>query len=168
MYSTSQHFLERNFVGDAADLVSAPVECFAFQSEVVVALNFRRKTECSLCGNVIMDDDEIVAMSHFIADKNDPLWLFSDSAMHRPCFLTWDQRETFVGRFNQLVGGITLLEGDFPVRIASWFWPSLMLALNPLRIVCLHQLSEMKIRRATLVTRLIYSYLSNIQLYIHG
>ena len=83
------------------------------QVEVVVALIFPGKTECSLCGNVIMASDEIVATSHFIADTNDPLWRFSDSAMHHSCFLTWDQRETFVAKFNQVVGGITFGNGTY-------------------------------------------------------
>jgi hypothetical protein len=78
-----------------------------------VALIFRGKTECSLCGNVIMAGDEIVATSHFIGDSNDPLWRFSDSAMHRGCFLTWDQRAAFVAKYNRLVGGITFGNGTF-------------------------------------------------------
>ena len=81
--------------------------------EVVVALIFPGKTECSLCGNVIMAGDEIVATSHFIADRNDPLWRFSDSAMHRSCFLTWDQREAFVAKFNERVGPITFGNGTY-------------------------------------------------------
>ena len=84
-----------------------------FQGEVVVALILPGKTECSLCDNVIMDGDDIVATSHFIADRNDPLWRFSDSAMHRSCFLIWDQRGAFVAKFNQLVGGITFGNGTY-------------------------------------------------------
>jgi hypothetical protein len=78
-----------------------------------VVLIFPGKTECSLCGTVIMAGDEIVATSHFIADRNDLLWRFSDSAMHRSCFLTWDQREVFVAKFNQVVGGITFGNGTY-------------------------------------------------------
>ena len=78
-----------------------------------MALIFRGKSECPLCGNVIMDGDEIVATSHFIADSNDPLWQFSDAGMHRSCFLTWDQREAFVAKFNRLVSGITLANGTY-------------------------------------------------------
>lgn len=78
-----------------------------------MALILFGKTECSLCGNVIMDDDDIVANSHFIADRNDPLWRFSDSTMHRSCFLAWDQREAFVTKFNQLVAGITFGNGTY-------------------------------------------------------
>lgn len=81
--------------------------------EVVVALILLGKTECSLCGKVIMAGDDIVATSHFIADRNDPLWRFSDSAMHRSCFLTWDQREAFVVKFNQLVGVVTFGNGTY-------------------------------------------------------
>lgn len=78
-----------------------------------MALIFRGKSECPLCGNVIMDGDEIVATSHFIADSNDPLWEFSDAGMHRSCFLTWDQREAFVAKFNQLVGRKTFSDGTY-------------------------------------------------------
>ena len=78
-----------------------------------MAIVLRGKTECSVCGLVIMDGDEIVATSHFIADSNDPLWRFSDSAMHRPCFLEWDQRAEFVAKFNRVVGGITFGNGTY-------------------------------------------------------
>ena len=69
-----------------------------------MAIVLRGKTECSVCGNVIKDGDEIVATSHFIADQNDPLWRFSDSAMHRSCFANWNHRTEFVAKFNLIVG----------------------------------------------------------------
>ena len=78
-----------------------------------MAIVLRGKTECSVCSNVIMDGDDIVATTHFIADKNDPLWRFSDSAMHRSCFLQWDQRVEFVAKFNRIVGGITFGNGTY-------------------------------------------------------
>lgn len=58
-----------------------------------------------------MDGDEVVVTSHFIADRDDPLWRFSDAAMHRRCFLAWDQRAEFVTKFNRIVGEITLENG---------------------------------------------------------
>ena len=78
-----------------------------------MALILLGKTQCSLCGNVIMTADEIVATSHFIADQDDPLWRFSDSALHRSCFLTWDQRVAFVAKFNEVVGEITFGNGTY-------------------------------------------------------
>lgn len=78
-----------------------------------MALIFPGKTKCSVCGNVIMDGDDIVATSHFIGDTNDSLWRFSDSAMHRSCFLTWDQREAFVAKYNQIVGPVTFGNGTY-------------------------------------------------------
>jgi hypothetical protein len=80
---------------------------------VVVALVLPGKTECSICGGVIMDHDEVVATSHFIADRNDPLWRFSDSAMHRRCFVAWGWKAEFVTRFNQIVGEITFGNGTY-------------------------------------------------------
>jgi len=69
-----------------------------------MALIMRGVTECSLCGSVLEKNAEIVATSHFIHDENDPLWRFSDSGMHRECFLNWEHREVFVRRFNLSLG----------------------------------------------------------------
>jgi hypothetical protein len=70
---------------------------------IAMALILRGKSKCALCDLVISENDQIVATSHFIADAADPLWRFSDSAMHERCFLGWDQRELFIEKFNQIV-----------------------------------------------------------------
>jgi hypothetical protein len=72
-----------------------------------VALILLGKTECSICGVVLNEDDDLVATTHFIADQNDPLWRFSDSAMHRSCFLEWEHRLGFVKKYNDTIGAIT-------------------------------------------------------------
>jgi hypothetical protein len=66
-----------------------------------MALIFRGKTKCPLCSDIIGQDDEIVATSHFIADPKDSLWQYSDAAFHRRCFSGWERREEFVTRFNE-------------------------------------------------------------------
>ena len=71
-----------------------------------MALIFRGKTECSICGAVIDKDSEIVATTHFISDSNDPLWRFADSAMHKSCFLNWQHRQDFINRYNESIGKI--------------------------------------------------------------
>lgn len=68
-----------------------------------MALIIHGKSECPLCHAVIAKDDDIVATSHFIADPEDPLWRYSDAAIHRTCFESWEQRENFVNRFNAAV-----------------------------------------------------------------
>ena len=78
-----------------------------------MALIFAGKTECSICSNVITENDDIVATSHFIADQNDPLWRYSDSAMHRSCFIKWEQRADFVAKFNAIVGELTFGNGTY-------------------------------------------------------
>ena len=83
------------------------------KKEFVMAIVLRGKTECSVCGRVIKGGDEIVSTSHFISDKNDELWRFSDSAMHRSCFLEWDHRAEFVARYNQIVGVVTSCNGAY-------------------------------------------------------
>ena len=78
-----------------------------------MAIVIRGTTQCSICARLILDNDEVVATSHFIADQNDPLWRFSDSAMHRSCFLGWNERSEFVAKFNQVVGAVTTCNGTY-------------------------------------------------------
>jgi hypothetical protein len=56
-----------------------------------------------LCHEVLAKDDDIVATSHFIADRNDPLWQFSDAGFHRRCFIHWEHRGEFVRRYNEVM-----------------------------------------------------------------
>ena len=60
-----------------------------------------------------MDGEAIIATTHFIDDENDPLWHFSDSAMHKPCFLAWPLREKFVERYNAIIGSVTWGNGTY-------------------------------------------------------
>ena len=78
-----------------------------------MALILCGKTECSICGVIIKDGDTIVATTHFLRDPNDPLWRFSDSGMHRSCFLAWPLRDTFVERYNATVGTVTWGNGTY-------------------------------------------------------
>jgi hypothetical protein len=71
---------------------------------LAMALVIGGKTSCPLCDLIIGQDDQIVGTTHFIVDTADPLWRFSDAAMHKRCFLEWDQRKAFVAKFNQFAG----------------------------------------------------------------
>lgn len=57
---------------------------------------------CALCGDAIRPDEDALLTPDFIADDGDPMWRFSDAAMHRACFLVWDRRKAFVARYNRL------------------------------------------------------------------
>jgi hypothetical protein len=57
--------------------------------------------KCPLCGQVLQADQPIVLAPPFLRDPGDPLYRFSDSGMHRACFLSWDLRGEFVSRFNE-------------------------------------------------------------------
>ena len=65
-----------------------------------MAVVVRGKTVCSLCRVVFSGSDQIVMFPHFIWDRADPLWRFSDSAMHCQCFAEWSQAEDFRSKFN--------------------------------------------------------------------
>lgn len=68
-----------------------------------MALVMRGKSTCPLCGKVLAEGDDIVGTTHFIADRNDPLWRFSDAAMHRACFEAWEHRGEFEAKYQRAI-----------------------------------------------------------------
>ena len=78
-----------------------------------MALILRGATRCSICGTVLQEQEPVVATSHFIADQADPLWQFSDTAMHKGCFLDWHLRKQFLERFNATAGTIIFGNGHY-------------------------------------------------------
>jgi hypothetical protein len=64
------------------------------------------KTKCVLCDAVLLATDDIVATTHFITDASDPLWRYSDAAMHRACFVAWKHRDAFRAKYNETVGRV--------------------------------------------------------------
>ncbi|MDP1797859.1 MAG: hypothetical protein Q8K78_10270 [Planctomycetaceae bacterium] len=59
---------------------------------------------CSLCDEPIRVGDDTVATTYFIGDHSDPLYRYSDSVMHRPCFDCWEFRDEFVRRYRKAMG----------------------------------------------------------------
>ena len=47
-----------------------------------MALIIYGASECPLCDAIIGEGGDIVATQHFIGDESDPLWAYSDAAMH--------------------------------------------------------------------------------------
>lgn len=59
-------------------------------------------------------DEEHLLVPDFVADESDRFWSLSDSAVHRPCFLVWDQRRAFIARFNRLARRLRDETGAYP------------------------------------------------------
>jgi hypothetical protein len=47
-----------------------------------------------------MNDDECVGTSHFEPDPAAEFWPYSDTIMHRGCFLKWPRHTAFIARYN--------------------------------------------------------------------
>jgi hypothetical protein len=60
--------------------------------------------KCAVCCREIDLAGPIVATTHFIGDPKDPLWRFSDGAMHYDCFQTWPLKEEFIHKYNSTIG----------------------------------------------------------------
>jgi hypothetical protein len=69
---------------------------------------------CALCGSAILQGEEALVTPDFLADDTDPMWRFSDAAMHRACFLVWDQRKVFVARYNAIARQLRGPDGSYP------------------------------------------------------
>ena len=61
-------------------------------------------SRCSICREVLVQGQPIVATTHFIADPADPLWRFSDSGMHAACFAGWEHWAEFAARYYAALG----------------------------------------------------------------
>jgi hypothetical protein len=67
----------------------------------LVALFTPGSTKCSICGQVIHDGEEMTGLHHFISDRDDPLWRFSDSCVHVACFDGWPLRADWDAKYTQ-------------------------------------------------------------------
>jgi hypothetical protein len=72
------------------------------------------RAHCALCGEAIRVGDDAVSTPDFLADEDDPFWRYADAAMHRACFLVWDQRKAFVARFNRAAQQWAAPDGSRP------------------------------------------------------
>ena len=72
------------------------------------------RAHCALCGETIRPDEDALVTPDFIADEADSLWRFADAPMHRACFLVWDRRRAFIGRYNRLARPWRAADGSHP------------------------------------------------------
>ena len=85
---------------------------------------------CALCGEAIRPGEDAFVTPGFVADEADEFWRFSDAPMHRACFIVWDRRKAFTGRFNA-VARAHLVADDFAYPFLTgdgeltrrWAWP---------------------------------------------
>jgi len=78
-------------------------------------------SECSICHNILCDKDDRVAMSMFINDKSNKFWPYSDSNMHRKCFLEWEPRSEFIKIFNSSQTRYIMTENGTLVKRKKWW-----------------------------------------------
>jgi hypothetical protein len=77
---------------------------------------------CALCGEPLNIDGPFVATTHFIEDESDPLYCYSDAAMHCSCFREWERREEFVEKYNAAMGWLGRMGPDGQIMEKKSFW----------------------------------------------
>ena len=70
------------------------------EGDAPLALIILNQTQCPLCHAVIVVGDAYIATTAFIHDPADPLWPYSDAAIHTACFQSWPLRPDFVAAYN--------------------------------------------------------------------
>ena len=74
-----------------------------FSAETGMALWVLGLTRCSLCDELVSECDRCLSTDHFIVDKGDPMWRYSDSVMHQNCFRRWKHKYEFVEKHMECV-----------------------------------------------------------------
>jgi hypothetical protein len=75
-----------------------------------VALLMWGVSRCSICRELLVQGQPIMATTHFIGDPADHLSRFSDTGMHAACFAGWEHRDEFAARYHAALG----------VTLAGW------------------------------------------------
>ncbi len=63
-----------------------------------MALIFLGTTKCALCGQTLMEEDDVTGLPA-IADKSHPLYEYFDCGFHLTCFDNWDKKEEALKTF---------------------------------------------------------------------
>lgn len=65
-----------------------------------MALIFPGKTTCSLCGEIVRNEDDVIGFPAFIP-KTHRLHQFSEGVFHKTCFQSWEDKEEFESLYNR-------------------------------------------------------------------
>ena len=81
-------------------------------------------SKCSLCGRVLHEVDDLIGFWAFIAQNAHHLWEYSDSAMHKSCFISWPHRDEFIELHNQVFLKLPRADGlcRHVTADAEYFW----------------------------------------------
>jgi hypothetical protein len=82
-----------------------------------MALVIIGESKCALCGEVLQNQQRIIGFPAFIADRGDPLYRYSDSAMHRSCFETWTHRDTMIAKYRVARGEVREEEEEVATNV---------------------------------------------------
>jgi hypothetical protein len=56
-----------------------------------MAMIFLGKSECPICGKILVEGDDIIGLPPLI-DITHPLYTYFDEGMHRACYENWDKK----------------------------------------------------------------------------
>lgn len=87
---------------------------------------------CALTGKMIQDSDYTVWFPYFITDKEDHFWRYNERSILREAFDEWEQKGTFLARWNASVRTHVVPQVDVLVSLVDYL---VWLAESPPTIV---------------------------------
>jgi len=78
-------------------------------------------SECPICNRVLYNNDARIGTSMFINDRKDKFWRYSDSCMHKQCFMNWELRKEFIERYNKAQSNYIMNDDGTLTRIKKWW-----------------------------------------------
>jgi hypothetical protein len=68
-----------------------------------MALLLTGKSICEICHRVIEESDEVIGFAHFVLNRDDPLYFFSDAGFHETCVVQHPMGDKAIQRFEEWV-----------------------------------------------------------------
>ncbi|MEO5564412.1 MAG: hypothetical protein ABIR18_13280, partial [Chitinophagaceae bacterium] len=62
-----------------------------------MAIVFLNSTICKLCNKILKEDEELYSFDAFVANANDPIFLYNDECFHRDCIEKDSLGKTAIG-----------------------------------------------------------------------
>ncbi len=67
-----------------------------------MAIIILNKSICRICGQVIMEGQEVAGFPSLIYSEDDPLLFFSDAGFHEECFMKHPDKDKVLKRLNEI------------------------------------------------------------------
>jgi DNA-directed RNA polymerase subunit N (RpoN/RPB10) len=59
------------------------------------------KTRCALCGDLLLEGEDVVSFPPLFCNQRDPAWVLNDAGVHRSCLVEQDLSDRALGKLRE-------------------------------------------------------------------